>query len=103
MATEDGVGLADAIRALRTELRQAMTEGSDQDIRFRLGPIEMEFELEVENEIGAEAGIKFWVITVGGKGSHTKGKTHRLTLSLIPVGPDGKDLEVSARPKKHPE
>jgi Trypsin-co-occurring domain 2 len=103
MAKDDGVGLAEAIKALRTELGQAMAEGSGQDIHFRLGPIEMEFQLEIENKFGGEAGIKFWVVTVGGSGSHTRGRTHRVALSLVPVGPDGKDLEVSARLKKHPE
>ena len=103
MASDRGVGLAEAIKALRAELGQAMAEGSGQHIRFRPGPIEMEFQLEVEDQVGAEAGIKFWVVTIGGKGSHTSGTTHRVALSLVPVGPDGKDLEISARLNKHPQ
>jgi len=47
VADSAGVGLADAVRALRAELTSAMAEGADQALRFELGPVEMEFLLEV--------------------------------------------------------
>lgn len=78
------VGLADAIRALRSELTAAMAEGADQELRFELGSVEMEFLLEVQREAGTEAGVKFWVINLGAKGGVTSGSTHRVTLALTP-------------------
>src|SRR5512135_1769855 len=86
---EQWVGLADAIRALRAELTTAMAEGDGESLRFELGPVEMEFLLEVRREGGVDAGVRFWVISLGGEGSVASGSTHRVTLSLTP-----KDLVV---------
>jgi Trypsin-co-occurring domain 2 len=92
---DDWVGLADAIRALRRELTAAMTAGQGEPIRFELGPVEMEFLLEVGKEGGGEAGVRFWVVSLGGKGSATSGSTHRVTLSLVPKGPAGRPPEIA--------
>jgi|1186.fasta_scaffold492652_2 hypothetical protein len=89
------VGLADAIRALRSELTTAMTEGADQALRFELGPVEMEFLLEVQKEAGGEAGVRFWVISLGGKGSVSSGSTHRVTLALTPRTREGGTPKIS--------
>jgi len=48
MADEEAlVSLADAIRGLRSEIVRAMREGQDTDVRFRVGPIELESAFEV--------------------------------------------------------
>jgi Trypsin-co-occurring domain 2 len=83
--SELDVPLATAIEALRRELVAAVQEGADQEVRFALGPIELEFQVEVSREAGVEAGVKFWVVSLGGKGSRTTGKTHTVRLSLSPV------------------
>ncbi len=103
--TEQWVGLAEAIRALRAELSTAMAEGAGQALRFELGPVEMEFLLEVSREAGGEAEVKFWVVSLGGKGSVTSGSTHRVTLALIPrTSRGGKPLirDVEPGPEKQP-
>lgn len=78
------VGLAEAIRALREELTTAMTTGKDEVLRFELGPVEMEFLLEVRKDAGGDAGVRFGVISVGGKANVSSGSTHRVQLSLTP-------------------
>jgi len=83
------LGLAEALAALRQELTSAMTAGAGERVRFELGTVEMEFQLELSKERGGEAGVKFWVVTLGGKGSTTSGSTHRVTLQLTPRGADG--------------
>lgn len=88
------IPLSDAIRALRSEIVKAAGEGKEKDVRFRLGEIELEFGLEVGREQGGEAGIQFWVITLGGRGSRTSATTHTVRLTLTPVGLDG-DVLVS--------
>src|SRR4051812_20280909 len=82
---EDWVGLADAVRALRSELTAAMAESEGQRLRFELGTVEMEFLLDVRKEAGVEAGVKFWVISLGAKGGVSSGSTHRVKLALSPV------------------
>ncbi len=103
MATELQIPLAEAIRALRGELVAAVREAEGEEVRFALGPVELELQLEVSKEAGGEAGIAFWVVTIAGKGSRTEATTHTVKLTLTPVGPSGEaDLvvrdEVGARP-----
>jgi len=77
-------GLAQAIGALRHELAQAQRAAAGEDLRFRLGPVEMEFLVEVTKEGSGEAGVRFWVVNVSGSGGVARGTTHRLTLTLQP-------------------
>ncbi len=91
---EQWVGLADAIAALRAELTTAMTDGADAALQFELGPVEMEFLLEVQREAGGKAGVKFWVVSLGGKGAVTSGSTHRVTLSLTPKDRSGRSPRI---------
>ncbi|GAB1821106.1 trypco2 family protein [Herbidospora sp. RD11066] len=88
--TDGQVGLSDAIRALRAELTSAMEEGASEALRFELGPVEMEFLLEVRREAGGEAGVKFWVANLGGKASQAVSSTNRVKLQLNPQDAHGK-------------
>jgi hypothetical protein len=83
--SEVEIPLASAIKALRRELVAAVKEANDQEVRFALGPIELEFQVEVSREAGGEAGVKFWVVSLGAKGSRMSGTTHTVRLSLSPV------------------
>jgi Trypsin-co-occurring domain 2 len=87
-----GLGLADAVRGLRAELTAAMTAGEGERVRFELGPVRMEFTVQLTTDKSVEGGVKFWVITAGGKGSRSSGWTHTVTLELTPKGPDGGPL-----------
>jgi hypothetical protein len=91
---EQLVGLADAVRALRAELNAAVEEGRDEAIRFELGTVQMEFLVEVAKEAGADAGIRFWVVSLGAKGGVTSTSTHRVTLELTPKV-DGRAPEIA--------
>jgi hypothetical protein len=102
---DEPVGLAAAIRRLRTELSEARVEGEGEDLRFRLGQVELEFAIEVTREGSGEAGIKFWVVSLGGRAGVSDARTHRVTLSLVPqvrVGDRWEDAlvgqEVARRP-----
>src|SRR5215831_6252698 len=53
----DTIPLQDAIRALRAEILAAHAEASTEEVRFELGPIEMEFQVVARREIGAEAKL----------------------------------------------
>ena len=96
------IPLSDAIRALRSEITTAMREGQDSDVRFRLGPIELQFGLEIGRKKVGEGGIAFWVIRLGASGERTSAATHTVKLVLTPVGADGdvlvRDVE-SDRPE----
>ena len=78
IAAEIQIPVAEAIRALRRELGRAVREGEDEDVRFALGDIELELQVDVSKEAGGEAGIAFWLVTIGGKASRTSGTTHTI-------------------------
>lgn len=89
------MGLAEAIRALRMELQRATQAGKEEPMRFELGPVEMEFLLEVRKDAGADAGVRFGVISVGGKGNMSSGSTHRVMLSLTPKDVHGTSWKMA--------
>ena len=103
IAAELQIPLAEAIRALRRELVEAVREGEDEELRFALGDIDLELQVEVSKEAGGEAGIAFWLVTIGGKASRTSGTTHTIRLSLSPVSATGEDLIVRSQVKGRPD
>jgi hypothetical protein len=77
--------LASAIRALRAELEEAMRAGEGEQLRFALGAVELELQVSAGSERGGEAGIKFWLVSLGAKGGRSSEATHTVRLSLTPV------------------
>ncbi|HZD68340.1 MAG TPA: trypco2 family protein [Actinomycetes bacterium] len=100
--TEVEVELSEAISALRRELEEAMKKGSQEALRFRMGLVELEFELVVRRAAEAQGGVQFWVASVGGKGSLSRDSRHRVKLMLQPVDEEGDDLEVRSEQLRRP-
>lgn len=80
------IPLAAAVRALRAELLDAVRAAEGERLRFALGPIELELQVQTTCEGSLETGIKFWLVSVGAKGARSSGATHTVRLSLTPVG-----------------
>ena len=91
------IGLPDAIRSLRAELSEAMDEGTGEELRFKIGPVELEFLVEVSREAGAGGGVKFWVVSLEGKTTTAQAASHRVNLTLTPVTAEGEDIEVGSQ------
>ena len=83
------VGLAESINALRAELTQASVASTNQDLRFRVDTVNVELEVTTERVTQGEAGLKFWVVEVGGQHERSTSRTHRVTVSLTPQTPSG--------------
>src|SRR5262245_22854240 len=94
MADELAIPLAAAIQALRAEVVEAMRQAGDEEVRFALGPIELELQVEASREASGEAGIKFWLVSIGGRGSRSSSTTHTINLTLTPVSPTGEEIVV---------
>jgi hypothetical protein len=97
MAGDDRVPLAAMICGLRSELEEAASAGEDADLVFGLGPIELELETAVTRDGGIEAGIKFWVLTLGGRAGKATERTQRVKLVLSPRHRDRPDEDVFVR------
>ncbi|MGK5638083.1 trypco2 family protein [Streptomyces sp. URMC 126] len=83
------IELAAAVAALRDELTEAAASGSGQEIRFRVGPIELEFAVEIRQDVRAKAGFRVWVVSGDGEAGAVRGRTHRVKVALTPEGLDG--------------
>jgi hypothetical protein len=89
------VPLAGAIRQLRAELTEAMQHAEDEELRFALGDIELEVQLEVSQEAKGDAGIRFWLVSLGGSAGTSRASTHTMRLTLTPETSEGKQPRVS--------
>jgi hypothetical protein len=96
-----GLGLADAIELIRSELESASEKSKHSPIAFRAGPVDLEFEVVFDVSGGADAGVRVWVVSLGAKGEVSKTQTHRLKVSLQPIdrttGDDARVKDVGER------
>jgi hypothetical protein len=78
------IELSDVIASLRSELNTARLEGAGKDLRFALGPVELEVSVVVEKTGGGDAKVKFWVVELGADGKISSTSTQRIKLALNP-------------------
>ena len=102
--SNSSVPIALAIQSLRQELSQALKEGQGQELRFELGPVELEFQVEVSWETGAKGsakgGVSFGIVSLGeaageAEAKRMKGRTHTIKLTLNPMTSQGSNVRVS--------
>jgi hypothetical protein len=99
--SENFIGLSDAIAALRAELVTAMAAGQDEQLRFELGTVELEFTVDVRKEGGADAGIRWGVVSFGGKASVASTNGHRVKLVMQPKDvTTGRTAEVGSSSRR---
>jgi hypothetical protein len=84
-----GIELAEAVEAVRDGLLAAAARGADRELRFELGPIQMEFTLEVRRDARAKGGVKAWVIDAGAEAGSAIGRTHKVSFTLTPKPAEG--------------
>jgi hypothetical protein len=96
------LGLTEVIRALRAELDAAMTSAEDERIQFRADAVELEFQVGVTRSADGRAGIRFWVLELGGGGSHARESIQRVRLSLSPVTAAGGDVKINRGTDQNP-
>jgi Trypsin-co-occurring domain 2 len=79
------VDLADAIRALRDALIQAIWDGRHSRIRFQMDPVDLTVNVGVTRTGGGTAGVKWHILTVAGERSRRLESAQTLKLRLTPV------------------
>jgi hypothetical protein len=95
VADADAVSLADLIYHLRGDLSRAAWQGEDKDPRFVVGPVELELSVVIDSSRGGSAKAALWVVDVSADGKRSTQTTHRIKLTLQPVGPDGRRSTIS--------
>jgi len=97
------IGLAKALTGLRRELAAAQDAGQGHQFRFEVTEAEVEFLVEVDGDVGAEAGVAIGVITLKAGGTASRADTHRLKLKLkiTDAATGGRNVELH-REESHP-
>ncbi|MFB6829313.1 trypco2 family protein [Streptomyces hydrogenans] len=91
------VPLADAVAAVRDELLEAAARAGDNPgVVFAVGPVEMEFEVELRADAKAKAGFKLFAVGAETEAGVSRARTHRVSFTLTPRRPDGGDLLVNS-------
>ena len=87
--------LSAALAALRDELTQAWWDARRQSLRFRPSPVELTLQTAVTSAGKGKAGVRWWLIELGGEISRESAVTQTVKMSLEPVmfGEDGQPLE----------
>lgn len=88
------IELADAVAALRDELIEAVARAGQPEVGFVVGPIELEFGVELKADAKVKAGFKAWVVSGNAEGGVSRGRTHRVKVTLTPQDAHGRDLRV---------
>lgn len=85
----DTIPLREAVQALRAEIMAAAEDASLQEVRFEVGPIEMEFQVVAKKEKGGEAKLGFHIFaaeaTLGGSAKGANERTQKVKLVLNPI------------------
>ncbi|GAA4824551.1 trypco2 family protein [Streptomyces ziwulingensis] len=87
--------LAAAVQLVRAELLRAAADAADEELRFAVGPIGMEFTVELRRDVRAKTGFKAWVVSADVDGGAGRTRTHKVSLTLTPTRPDGTSVEIS--------
>jgi hypothetical protein len=89
------VSLADLIYQLRGDLYKAAWQGESKDPKFVVGPVELELSVVVDSSRSAGAHAALWVVDASAASQKSTQTTHRIKLTLQPVGPDGQPSKIS--------
>jgi Trypsin-co-occurring domain 2 len=78
------IELAQMIQDLRAELHEALAAGLGQELRFELGPIELDMAVMVSREASGGGKVRFWVVEADGAAKLAHASTQRIKLKLEP-------------------
>jgi Trypsin-co-occurring domain 2 len=87
------IELAQVISQLREELDTARRAGQGEDLRFEVGPVELELMVGVDREAGPNAKVNFWVIELGASGKVASQASQRIKLILDPRESSGQNKD----------
>ncbi|WP_322778716.1 trypco2 family protein [Frankia sp. Cas4] len=99
----DRLGLAETVDALRAELAQATAAGAGSGFQFPVTEVQLEFHVAVTKTGDGKAGIKFWVVELGGSVGYAREEIQKVAVTLgAPVDQDGNPVKIHRRSAKKP-
>lgn len=76
--------LVEAVQTIRDELLRAAASGSESDVAFEVGPIQLEFSVELRRDARVRGGIKAFVVSADVDAGKSRSRTHKVSLTLTP-------------------
>jgi hypothetical protein len=95
----DGIGLADAVEALRAELALAQAKAAESDVQFPIESLTIELRVGVTRSKGGKAGFRvpFFGADLGGSVGIDRDTLQTVTLVLgEPVDKEGRPVKVAS-------
>ncbi|UXX94217.1 hypothetical protein N7U49_22810 [Streptomyces sp. AD2-2] len=94
MPQEPWAELGETVSAIRAQLQQALDEGNDKALKFRTGPVSLEFSIVVRKE--GEGRTKVFVLpfSADAKVAASAESVHRVALTLQPIDATGADARI---------
>ncbi|MGH3623849.1 MAG: trypco2 family protein, partial [Sciscionella sp.] len=89
------IELGDAVAGVRQELLDAAARGAGRAVGFVVGPIELEFAVELRADVKVKAGFKAWVVSADVEAGVARGRTHKVRVTLTPKNADGTDVLIA--------
>jgi Trypsin-co-occurring domain 2 len=80
----DEMELVEAVQTIRDELLRAAASGSSSDVAFEVGPIQLEFSVELRRDARARGGIRAFVVSAEADAGMSQARTHKVSLTLTP-------------------
>lgn len=100
-----GIGLVDAIEALRADLIAVMEKGAGKPIQFPVEKMTVELDVVATKSLDGKAGFKVPIVGVelGGGGGWSREHTQKVTVEFgSPVDQDGIPVKVARRTGEKP-
>jgi hypothetical protein len=99
------LSLPEIVAQLRSDLTEAVRAAVDEELRFEVGPIEVELEVGFERTGGTGGKVSVWVLELNASGEVSETRTHRLKFVLQPVNDtdDEGRLLIGGRQSGRPE
>lgn len=94
-ADESWLDLADAIGLLRDQVVEAQQRAAGHPVRFVLGEVTVELEVELGRSGTLGGGLRFGVVSADAKGERSHRSSNRVTVTLTPRLESGADVEIS--------
>jgi hypothetical protein len=87
--------LAETVEALRAELAKAAAAGADAEFQFPVAGVQLEFHVGVTKTGEGKAGVRFWVVELGGAASYAQEEIQTVTVTLgAPVDQHGEPVKI---------
>jgi NTP-dependent ternary system trypsin peptidase co-occuring protein len=95
----DGVGLADALEALRTEFAEARDKAAGSSLQFPIETVTVELRTVVTRTRDGKAGFRVPFVNAELGGGATRGNERTQTLTVVlgaPVDAGGRPVKVAS-------